>query len=216
MKKKHSLSKRTRILLWTGLILLLLALQWMAAGFPALTPQGAFHKTVEDNVLGEISGETQIRFTSWRALILGERKDGVVQGMVSRDHFSFFWYTTPRIAVSPYTGDSCFVPLLWGGPALAVKGEGTRAEVDMELNGKHFSLRPEGKQGSWFLFSFDSGEEDVDYVNIMELFGSADQIGGDFLGGTADTLRMSFRSFSEDGTLLTESTRTFHEAEAVP
>ena len=215
MKKKHSLSKGTRILLWTGLILLLLALRWMAAGFPALTPQGAYHKTVEDNVLGEIVEETKIHATRWKYLILGERKDGVVQGMVTREPFSLFWNTV-WITVSPSEGESCFVPLRWVG-AVAAKGEGERAELDMELNGKHFSLLPAGKSGHWFLFSVDSGEEDADYVNIMELlFHSADEIGEDFLGGTADTLRMTFRSYSEDGTLLTESTRTFHEAEAVP
>ncbi len=231
MKKISGKVRRKRMLaVNTLLILAIVLIIWAFAGFDAVGRKGAFKRALMEAMLPAMEPEIYTN-TDGRVSALAE-KDGVVyQAVIYKDRW-FFWDNSPMVSRTEKSGDIYVVPLraygdLHDAPEVAVKAEGVRAELAIQLfegGLEHPLILTEARDG-WFLFCYDRadrdyeslngefdlfcGEQAYEYLLRSPVYTSPFGIYSEPYGTAEFHGRFIFRSFDESGDTVCEGERIF-------
>ena len=208
-RKRKSLSNRGRIIFWVLILMLLLFTRWMLAGFPAFSANGAAGRYLKENQIGDAAIRLDYSCQFGHRILFLEQ-DGYIYQLRTEQTAWPCWRVT-GIKMTPASEDTYFVPLIgvsgWDVPDMAVNGSGSRAELELETEGRRIALKPAGSQDGWFFFRVDGkymGSEPVSWLFSFESM--ADSLPP---GSWRMNMVLTFRSYDENGRLLKEVSRSF-------
>ena len=222
---KHQWTTKQRLIRNVAFVVIAFLLIWTAAGMPALTPKGAFRRTMRANLTPHVRPSVLLK-GDYGYSVLGE-SEGIWYQAATVRKWWIFWDNYEATGETEAVDEVCIVPLFlkdeilrvkkrltgnWRIPDIAVQAEGESARLYVQVNGAGKDLEPLGKQNGWFLFKYPSDltvtQDYRDFVNFQSSHLDCPEYRVQLLSGPLHGMIL-FESYDMNGIVVQQGAREF-------